>query len=138
MAEVLTDYTEGKRTPGTDDHGREPLFTSSQGNRLNHTTLRKNIYAITRPCEVGMECPHDKDPADCQAANYKRSASKCPSSKSPHPVRRSAITYHLNQDWPKEKLSERANVTVSVLDEHYDQRTESEEANTRKQYVDNL
>lgn len=96
------------------------------------------MYGITRPCWVGMECPHEKDPEDCRAANYKKAASKCPSTQSPHPLRRSAITYHLNQDWPKEKLSERANVSVSVLDDHYDARTENEKATTRKQYLENL
>lgn len=137
-AEIIDDYIDGKRTPGSDEHGREPLITSSRGNRLSDTTLRKNIYGITRPCWAGMECPHDKDPEDCRAANYKKAASKCPSTQSPHPLRRSAITYHLNQDWPKEKLSERANVSVSVLDDHYDARTEGEKATTRKQFLENL
>jgi site-specific recombinase XerD len=137
VTELLEDYIEGHRKAVTDDYGREPMFTTRYG-RLTHNTLRKNIYGITRPCYVGMGCPHDKDPSECEAANYKKKASKCPSSMSPHPVRRSAITYHLNQEWPKEKLSERANVSVSVLDEHYDGRTKQEEASTRKQYLDNL
>lgn len=57
---------------------------------------------------------------------------------SPHPLRRAASTYYLNQEWPKEKLSERANVTVGVLEEHYDTRKEDEKVRTREQYLGNL
>lgn len=68
----------------------------------------------------------------------KTQSSKCPSSMSSHPVRRAAITYHLNRNWPKEKVSERANVSIDVLEEHYDGRSEGERAMTRRQYLDNL
>ena len=136
MCEVLDDYIAVHRNDVTDEHGREPLFTSPS-KRLYDTLLRKDMYAITRPCHIGLDCPHDRDPETCDAA-HKRHASKCPSSMSPHPLRRAAITYHLNQEWPKEKLSERANVTVSVLDTHYDARSEDEAAATRKQYLENL
>lgn len=93
-AEIVTDYIGGKRSPGTDNHGRKPLITSNSGSRLSDTTLRKTMYGLTRPCWAGMPCPHDKDPEDCRAANYKKASSQCPSTKSAHPLRRSAITYH--------------------------------------------
>jgi len=137
VADVLEDYIDVPRYNVTDEHGREPLFTTKYG-RLSGGTLRKNLYGITRPCKITGHCPHDKVIEDCEAAVRKKSASKCPSSRSPHPVRRAAITYHLNRDWPGEKISERANVSVDVLDEHYDSRTEGERAKTRKQYLDNL
>lgn len=136
MCEVLDDYIEVKREDVTDDYGREPLFTTPT-KRLYDTILRKDMYAITRPCQIGAGCPHDRDPDECEAT-AKKQASKCPSSVSPHPLRRSAITYHLNQDISKEKVSGRADVSVSVLEKHYDARTEDEKAANRKQVLDKL
>jgi site-specific recombinase XerC len=136
MAEVIDDYIQVHRESVTDEHDREPLFTTEYG-RLSDQRIRKNLYAFTRPCHISNGCPHDRDISDCKATKY-RHASKCPSSISPHPVRRAAITYHLNRDWPEEKLSERANVSREVLERHYDSRTKQEKRNTRKQYLDNL
>jgi len=136
LCEVLDDYIDVHRVELTDDHGRKPLFTTPT-RRLYDTILRKDMYAITRPCFVGQECPHDRDLDECEATN-KKQASKCPSSISAHPLRRSAITYHLNQNAPKEKVSERADVSVSVLEKHYDARTEDERAAGRRQILDRL
>lgn len=136
MCRVLNDYIDVKRDDTTDEYGREPLFTTPT-KRIYDTLLRKDTYAITRPCHVGLECPHDRDPETCEATK-KKQAHSCPSSMSPHPFRRAAVTYHLNQGWPKEKLSERADVSIDILDKHYDARTKSEEAATRRQYLDNL
>lgn len=137
IMDVLDDYIQIRRHDVTDEFSREPLFTTRHG-RLTGTTMRKNIYGITRPCKVVGNCPHDRSIESCDAAVRKKEASQCPSSRSPHPIRRAAVTYHLNRDWPREKVSERANVSVDVLDEHYDSRTEGERAMTRKQYLDNL
>ncbi|WP_440764941.1 tyrosine-type recombinase/integrase [Natronorubrum sp. DTA7] len=137
ITQVLDDYIQVQRHDVTDDYGREPLFTTRHG-RLSRTALRKNFYGITRPCKIGGNCPHDRCIEECEAAIRKANSSQCPSSRSPHPIRRAAITYHLNRDWPAEKVSERANVTVDVLEEHYDSRTEGERATTRRQYLDNL
>ncbi|MBB6646115.1 hypothetical protein [Halobellus ruber] len=120
----------------TEKGGREPLFTTPT-RRLYDSILRKDLYAITRPCCVGTGCPHDRDPDGCDATT-KKQASGCPSSLSAHPLRRSAITYHLNQDIPKEKISGRANVSVSVLETHYDARTEDQKAANRKQVLEEL
>lgn len=136
VVEVLEDYIEVHRKPVKDEHGREPLFTSVKG-RVSGTTIRKNMYALTRPCHIGQGCPHDREEADCEATTYEF-ARNCPSSMSPHPIRRAAITYHLNQEWPKDKLSERANVSGDVMDKHYDSRSEREKRKTRRRYLDNL
>lgn len=135
VRKVLDDYIEVHRNKVTDKHGREPLFTTTQ--RASHNVIRKNLYALTRPCETSGYCPHDREISECEATVVKQ-ASKCPSSVSPHPVRRSAITYHLNRGWPQEKLSERANVSVDVLEEHYDGRTEQEKRIGRQRYLDKL
>lgn len=137
MTQLLDDYIEVRRHNIVEDSGREPLFTT-RSYRVSGTAIRKNFYSVTRPCVATGSCPHDQRIEACKAAQKKNQASKCPSSLSPHPLRRAAITYHLNRDWPKEKVSERANVTVDVLDEHYDARTKRERASTRKQYLDNL
>ena len=136
MCEVLDDYIDVHRNEILDKAGRKPLFTTPT-RRLYGTLLRRDMYATTRPCIIGNPCPHDRDPDDCDAT-YRKQASECPSSVSAHPLRRSAITYHLNQDIPKRHVSGRANVTVDVLETHYDARTEDEKAATRKQMLDRL
>ncbi|RJT06553.1 site-specific integrase [Halococcus sp. IIIV-5B] len=135
-ATVIDDYIEVHREVVTDDHGREPLFTTPYG-RVSQNRIRKEVYKVTRPCHISNECPHDRDIATCEG-NMSKQASRCPSSISPHPIRRAAITYHLNRDWPKDKLSERANVSREVLDRHYDARTKEERRINRKQYLNNL
>ncbi len=136
VCEVLDDYIQVHREDVNSENGRAPLFTTSNG-RLNRNTIRKNMNAITRPCHVTNSCPHDRDLQGCEATEYALAA-RCPSSISPHPLRRSAITYHLNRDWPKEKVSERANVSGEILDEHYDARTAAERRNSREKYLDSL
>lgn len=41
---------------------------------------------------VGIDCPHDRDPEDCEAAQKNNSASKCPSSRAPHHIRKGYTT----------------------------------------------
>jgi hypothetical protein len=65
-------------------------------------------------------------------------ASKCRSSVSPHAIRRGAITNHLSKDVPEKVVSDRMNVGLDVLEKHYDQRSESEKAEQRRDYLDEL
>lgn len=132
-AEVIEDYIEHNRLPATDDHGRRPLISSREG-RLSPSPIRRLVYEWTRPCEVGAECPHDRDPETCEAMEP-RQASQCPSSKSPHGIRRGAITNHLRNDTPERVVSDRCNVSDDVLDRHYDQRTERERMEARKEHL---
>ena len=136
VCEVLDDYVQTHREVVNDENGRLPLFTTSHG-RITRNTIRKNMSVITRPCHISNNCPHERDLTECEATKAARAA-RCPSSVSPHPLRRSAITYHLNRDWPREKVSERANVSGEVLDEHYDARTAADRRNSRRQYIDSL
>lgn len=129
LAETLSDYISMRRERTTDEHGREPLFTILSG-RLYRQRAYKNIVAISRPCVHGGNCPHNWVIDDCEAAQDKEQAPSCPSSVSLHPVRRGSITNQINEGWPKEKLSERVDVSVDVLDKHYDARTEEKAGRT--------
>jgi integrase len=129
--EVIDDYLENKRSDVTDDHCRNPLLASSRG-RLSKSTIRKYVYKWSRPCVYGVDCPHEKDPEDCEAAQSLDKASKCPSSVTPHPIRRGYITRLLTAGVPVDVISERCNVSSVVIDEHYDVRTDDEKMRQRK------
>ena len=131
--QVLEDYLENHRDPVTDEHGREPLISSSHG-RLTETPIRDAVYRWTRPCFVGLECPHDRDPDDCEATLSKK-ASECPSSRSPHGVRRGALTRMLREGTPEQVVSDRSDVTTDVLEQHYDRRSERERMELRRKFL---
>jgi hypothetical protein len=131
--QTLEDYVDGPRPDVTDEDGRRPLIATSNG-RAHHGTVQDWVYSATRPCEWG-ECPHDKDPETCEAAVNKSTASKCPSSRGPHAVRRGAITSHLLDDVPPEVVSERMDVSLQVLYRHYDVRTDRERMSQRREYL---
>ena len=133
---VLDDWIREKRPDVTDDHGREPLLSTTHG-RVGKTTIRTYCYQITRPCEYGQECPHGRDESECEAMEREQS-SKCPSSVSPHPFRRGAITHYLQSDVPETVVGDRANVTPDVIDQHYDQRSQKEKMEQRRGYFDDL
>jgi len=130
--QLLADYIENVRSEVNDSEGRKPLFTTSNG-RAHRTTLRSWIYKLARPC-MYAECPHDRDPGSCEAARRVDEASKCPSSFSPHTIRRSSITHWLSQDAPMEAVSDRMNAEEEALEKHYDKRTEKGKMEQRKEY----
>jgi site-specific recombinase XerD len=134
LAQVLNDYISSRRIETTDERGREPLFTVPKG-RIYRQIAYKNIVALTRPCVTGENCPHDREIDDCEAARLKKKASSCPSSLSLHPVRKGAITNHINEGWPKELLSERVDVSVDVLEKHYDFRTNERKRQNRRKFL---
>jgi site-specific recombinase XerD len=136
VCEVLDDFIEHNRLDTLDENGREPLFTSEQG-RLTISTMRERVYTVTRPCYYGDECPHERDIDDCEATRYGY-RSKCPSSVSPHSVRRGAITHFLTEDIPEQVVSDRMNVGQDVLDKHYDKRSEEVKVEQRRGYLDNI
>ena len=136
VADVTEDYIEVNREEVQDDYGRKPLIATS-GGRMHKSHIRVSIYAATRPCEYGQDCPHNRDIDSCEATYYKK-ASKCPSSVSPHDIRRGSLTHHLRSDVPKDVLSDRANVGRDVLDKHYNQMTESEKMEQRREYLDSM
>ena len=134
--ELLSDYIEARRDNVTDEYGRKPLFTTMHG-RPAISTLRERIYSLSRPCKYNDgQCPHDREISECKAASRSDEASKCPSSISPHTIRRSSITYWLLQDAPEEAVSDRMNVNKEVIDQHYDKRTPSQKMKQRRDYFE--
>lgn len=129
---VISDYIEHTRDTVVDDHGRRPLITSQYG-RLSEGMIRETVYQWTRPCEIGG-CPHDRDPDTCEAMEWNK-ASQCPSSRSPHSVRRGSITKHLRDGTPQEVVSDRMNASKEILDQHYDARTEREKMEVRREFL---
>ncbi|ELY69953.1 tyrosine-type recombinase/integrase [Natrinema versiforme] len=133
---VLDDWVGEQRPAVTDGNGREPLLATVQG-RSHKTHLRKLVYAWTRPCAVSGDCPHGRTIADCDAAGNTKEYS-CPSSVPPHAIRRGAITHWLKAEWPMRAVSGRANVSQDVLEMHYDQRSEEEKMEQRRQFLDTI
>ena len=125
--DLLEDWCEHNRPDVTDDNGRSPLIATDAG-RMAKGSIRKLVYRVTRPCSVNGECCGKKG----------EFPSKCPSSHSPHSLRRGSITYHLKEDVPKQVVSDRTNVSPDVLDKHYNEMTHEEQMNQRRGYLDNL
>jgi integrase len=134
VCDVIDDYIETNRQAVEDEYGRRPLLTTQHG-RAHNTNLRAHINALTRPCHYTGECPHDRDQEICEGAEYSQ-AQRCPSSVSPHPIRRSAITAWLNEGHRKELVSDRMDVSTDTLEKHYDARTESEKRQLRREVFD--
>ena len=134
-ARIIEDYMEHNRRKSTDSHGREPLISSSQG-RLAESSIRVTVYKWTRPCMVG-DCPHDEDPTTCDYMESRR-ASECPSSHSPHGIRRGALTRMLRNGTPEEIVGDRSNVSRDVLEQHYDRRTERERMELRRDLLEDI
>ena len=90
VCELLDDWIEQRRPDVVDEHDRAPLVTTP-GGRVHTSTLRRELYRVTRPCTMTGECPHSRDIETCPAVDVHR-ASECPSSVSPHALRRGSIT----------------------------------------------
>ena len=131
---VLIDWIEDRRPNVTDEFGREPLLASTAG-RLHKSTIRKYSYQYTRPCIISGECPHGRAPESCEARNDSQ-AYKCPSSRSPHAIRRGKITYNLEQKKPEKFISDRENVSLEILSKHYDARDKLTKMEQRRDFVD--
>ena len=127
---IINDYLDERRPDSTDEYGRKPLLTAGRG-RLAKSTIRKYVYKWTRPCVTGQECPHDRDVSECEATNND-AASKCPSSRSAHAVRRGYITHELS-GVDRSSVSERCDVSEEVIREHYDARDEGKKMVDRQQ-----
>lgn len=133
-AELLRDWISEKRPDMECEHGRDALLTTQNG-RISRQCIRRTTYAKTRPCELGQGCPHGRSPDDCRATEHSR-AYECPSSVSPHPFRRGAITHWLTKGVDQPVVSGRMDVTADVIEQHYDSRSEREKMEARRQFLD--
>jgi len=70
----------------------------------------------------------DRERVQVNQAVYARHGKRagCPSSRSPHGLRRGSITVHLRSGTQLDVVSERANVSGDILDRHYDERSDLE------------
>ncbi|WP_255168508.1 tyrosine-type recombinase/integrase [Natrononativus amylolyticus] len=136
VAQVLEDYLseDGPRVNVTDDYGRAPLVTTKHG-RVSISACRDTLYRVTRPCWRGKACPHDRDPATCEATHYAK-MSTCPSSRSPHDVRSGRVTAHRLADEDRALVSDRMNASEEILDKHYDRRSERQKAEQRRRFIE--
>ncbi|MDQ2051804.1 tyrosine-type recombinase/integrase [Natronolimnohabitans sp. A-GB9] len=133
VCEVLDDWLSVNHPGIRDQYEREPLF-ATKIDRLSRTRGRTIVYQYTRPCVYTDSCPHDRDLNSCDALPTEHSHA-CPSSLSPHPVRRGAITHFLKSDVPENIVSDRMDCSEAVLDRHYDQRSEREKLRQRRRYL---
>ena len=137
VATVLEDYLAVERPNVTDKYDRSPLLATLNG-RPALSTLRAVLYAISRPCWYGKECPVGKTPSSCEAAQTKRAARHCPENNSPHDVRRGRITHYRRNEVPKEIVSDRCDVSPQVLEKHYNEMSETEKMEQRRNYLNNI
>ena len=117
-AQVLDEFIAQNRIQKHDDHGRSPLFTSRQG-RPTKSTITDWTYQATLPC-IKKKCPHSKERHKCEWVTKQTKSSQCPSSSSPHPIRRGSITWQLNLGRDIEDVAERAATTPDVIRRYYD------------------
>jgi integrase len=113
VCRVLDDWSDVNHPETTDEHDRLPLFATRNG-RLSRIHGRSIVYQYTRPCVRTNECPHGRDLDECPGRSSAE-AYDCPSSLSPHPVRRDSITYHLQQDTPKPVVEDRMDLSSDVF-----------------------
>lgn len=128
-AAVLQDWIDGPRPDTTDKHGRQPLITTANG-RVSRNCIRDAVYRWTRPCYRGEGCPHDREPEHCEATDHTH-MSKCPSSRSPHDLRKARVTKYRNDGVPRAVVGDRLNASEDVLDKHYDRASRRERAARR-------
>lgn len=130
LAELIRSYLNSPdRHDVTDKFGREPLLTTPSG-RPDVDTIRRDLYKLTRPCEHSNECPHDREIDSCKAY-HNHHASECPTSHSPHPLRRWSIEHQIDRGVAKELLCDRVDVSVPVLNKHYDTRSKERKRKQR-------
>lgn len=135
--EVIDAWLADRRPDVLDDENRRPLLSTPQG-RPHPTTIQTYLYSVTKPCYATGECPHGRVIDDCAAAADRTKASKCPTSLSPHALRRGAITHWLSSDLPEPIVSDRANVSAEVLNKHYDRRSEEKKMEQRRRFLDDI
>jgi integrase len=129
VATVLQDYVDAPRVDVVDEYGRAPLVSTREG-RISPSAVRDTFYRWTRPCEIGLSCPHERDPETCEYTEFEQ-MSGCPSARSPHDVRKARVTKYRNDGVPRGVVSDRLDASEQVLDKHYDRASKREKADRR-------
>jgi integrase len=127
---ILDDYLAQNRVEVQDEDGRNPLISSAHG-RVHRNTMRRWCYQLTCPSFYS-------DRNDCGCQSNSNEAYRCDESVSPHAIRRGSITHFLREDLPEKVVSDRADVSEEVLDEHYDSRSQKQKMEQRRGYLDNI
>ncbi|WP_257300233.1 site-specific integrase [Haloarchaeobius sp. FL176] len=133
VARIVQAYLDGPRKDKEDDYGRNPLITTRKG-RVSTSCIRNTLYKVTRPCWLDNGCPHNREIDECEAVDHTY-ASKCPSTRSPHDVRKARVTKYRNDGVPREVVSDRLDASEFILDKHYDRASEREKANRRWKHL---
>lgn len=129
VCDVIDRYLKMHRREQSDEHDRQPLFTTRVG-RMARSTIRADCYMATFPCHHSP-CPHGKDPENC-VYKVRDSASRCPSSRSPHQVRTGSIRWQFDIGIPPSVVAERVNASLDVIKKHYDKATPREQMESRR------
>jgi len=134
VAKMIEDYLTGPhREERKDEHGRRPLITTREG-RPAKGTVRNWVYKWTQPCQIGEECPDERDPDECEATSS-GNFSACPFSLSSHPIRSGSITAHRDAGTPRAVVSDRGDVSEKILEKHYDRASKRDRMERRREHI---
>lgn len=134
MVGLIEDWIDDRRPDVTDEYGRQPLIATKRG-RASDSCIRDTVYRWTRPCARGEECPHGRDPATCEATEHSK-MSTCPSSRSPHDVRKARVTKYRNDNVPRGIVAEEVDASERILDKHYDRASRRQKGSRRWEFID--
>jgi len=132
---VLELYLARERLDKRDDHGRRPLFTTTHG-RPSRSAVRQWMYQATQPC-MAVECPHSRRRPNCEYVERDH-ASKCPSSRPPHAIRRGSITWQRNLGFDAQTVADRAAATPNVIRRYYDDPDFDDELERRRAETEHI
>jgi len=130
--QALRTYVARERPDVRDEHGRAPLVATRQG-RASSTSIRGWCYQATQPC-LHTDCPHGRSRGTCEWTE-RNAASKCPSSRSPHPIRSGSIQWQLHRGVTLEDVALRVNSSPSTIRRHYDLPGDEEAFRERREHV---
>ncbi len=135
VTDVIQWYIENERPDVTDDHGRSPLFATVHG-RASKSTLRRWIYKATSCRWTPTENENHGESVTCDG-NCNPDSNVCQYSYCPHAIRRGSIVNQLSNGLSPSRARKRFDVSIPVMDKHYDPRTKRKEKMDRADDVQN-
>ena len=91
----------------------------------------RDVHKPTRPCMYCNEGPHDRDSSACEGTKDSNTE-ECLSRYSTHPFRKWSIMHQLDVGVSMELLSDGDDVSVPILERHYDHRSEERKSRRRR------